>query len=429
MQSNKPAEKRSEKPLLDRCFQKLKLEAFLKSALWGLLAGAAAVTATAALAYLAKLDALLLIIGAFILFAAGTTAPLYFLRFRPTLEQAALRADGLGLEERTVTMLELAKKSDNSEIAGIQRQNTFKFLEKYRSANIGFRLFKKPVFCVLLASVLALSASGIVLSVSSVRQARAQLIPPPAHEAEILPEDRIIEELIEDLRELIDNSKVSDELKDKLHEIVDDMETDLENYDTINEKIAVISDTAERIKDIIERELAKKPIAEELQERDSTKELGEAIETEDGDTIDDAFDKILEDIEGKQGEEKREAANQIAKDIEDALNEAQKPDSALEKALRDLAEALKEAASDSSEPGESGDEKLDEAAEKALSEAGEKVKEALEGEKQAGETDGKMQERIEQAIDELEKLLEENEGEGEGQGEGQGEGEGWSIVK
>ena len=113
----------------------------LASAGYGLLFGACAEFVAALTCWLLDVRAvwLPLSVGLGVALVAGFVT--FFVRFRPNDRRVAHRMDSMGLEERTVTMMELEK--DDSPIAKLQREDTVKRVSEVTKEQINrsFPLF------------------------------------------------------------------------------------------------------------------------------------------------------------------------------------------------------------------------------------------------------------------------------------------------
>ena len=88
-------------------YRRLVLEGVLRSALFGLFVGFTVNTLFGALVWLFGFGGIWLAVGVGAGCALASGVSIYFLRYRVTEKELARRVDRLGLEERTVTMLEL----------------------------------------------------------------------------------------------------------------------------------------------------------------------------------------------------------------------------------------------------------------------------------------------------------------------------------
>lgn len=135
------------KELLRKYRKRVAREGIIKSILVGIAFGFASVLLSAAVMYFvpAKTNTLLFAIliptCLFIFTAVTFTLSLYFYKFRPSTESVARRIDELGLDERIVTMTELA--DDTSYIAMRQREDALKSLESVKTDMIKLRVPKK----------------------------------------------------------------------------------------------------------------------------------------------------------------------------------------------------------------------------------------------------------------------------------------------
>ena len=150
------------------------MESIIKSLLCGLIAGFAT-------GFVGALTLWIIDIGywwlALVSIAVGTavSAPIfYFKKFRPTAVSNARRIDGLGLEERLITMVEY--ESDDSYIAKVQREDAKEKLNAFSTANIKLKISKSMiVFLVVsffissgMTTVTLLSEKGIIGSFNEI---------------------------------------------------------------------------------------------------------------------------------------------------------------------------------------------------------------------------------------------------------------------
>ena len=155
-------------------YSRLTAEAILNSGFVGLAIASGAVFVLGAIFWFIGVESLALVIGLLagllVALTAGIGAIFYFAKFRPTIQKNARRIDSMGLEERTVTMLEYG--NDDSIIARFQREDAQAALSKIKNENIKMQV-EEPcwiaaVICVplmLAMSVLAiLCALGLIPS-------------------------------------------------------------------------------------------------------------------------------------------------------------------------------------------------------------------------------------------------------------------------
>ena len=133
-------------------YGRLRREAIIRSLLWGVAVGFLAAFIAAFVTWMTYFSAgFFVTLGVFFAVAGGVTPVAYLRFFRPTAKDVARRVDALGLEERTVTMLELRESSDY--MALCQREDAQRAL-----SGLGMAKFK---FAVSLTLILLLSVGGV----------------------------------------------------------------------------------------------------------------------------------------------------------------------------------------------------------------------------------------------------------------------------
>lgn len=398
-----------EEKLLASYRAKLRREGLLKACLTASICGFALSVIVSAVSFAMVSDLLFIALGVWAAATAGLTALFYRFLFRPDLSATARRVDGMGLEERVVTMVELSGREDV--LAGKQRKDTEQAL-----SSVGVKQMRTGIPKVLLAVLLLVMALAVfMMSYSTVLAVRAQETENPIEE-EHTPtpseqDDAIIREMIEKLREEIDAAPVDGTLKSYLHQIVDDLEASLKPTDSLEVKIARVSETAQRIHKLIEEYLSRTTIGQELQKHETTKPLGDAVVTGDIEIVKDAFQAMYDSIEPHVMAGEYDILAQTADDIEQSIYDATIPDEQLEEALQKLADALRAAIpKQPPEEGEEehvGDEVMKEVQD-AFDQAVQDMQDVLEGEKEkaeagknADELDKEMQDTIQDALDKL----------------------------
>lgn len=151
-------------------YSKLVKEGVLKSLLWSLLCGFSVLFITAAVCWFTAFNGWWLTLVLFVVATAGCALLLYFLKFKPTAKKIAKRIDGLGLEERILTMTQL--ENDPSYIALKQREDAEKALKGVNSKLIKFALSVPLIAAVAVVGVFgagmttvsALAAAGVIKS-------------------------------------------------------------------------------------------------------------------------------------------------------------------------------------------------------------------------------------------------------------------------
>lgn len=141
---------------------KLTFEAILKSALCGIGIGFGVGFLTGLTFWLVGIELVWLLIVASFGIAAVAGVLFYFLRFRPSDMSNARRLDGLGLEERLITMVEL--EGTDSCIANIQREDAKASLEKLEKSQIKLKIPRKIIVFATTLFVLgaAMTSANII---------------------------------------------------------------------------------------------------------------------------------------------------------------------------------------------------------------------------------------------------------------------------
>ena len=165
----------------EQYYPKLLAEAILKSLFSGLIVGFAAAFVTSVATWITGGWWIALV--TFGVVTAIASVIYFFFRYRPTVKDNARRLDGLGLEERLITMIEL--EGDDSYMATLQRTDAKESLSKLEKKSIKF-VFPRKVFVALAIS--AFLGSGMttvaVLGDAGLLPGGDEII------KEILPEER-----------------------------------------------------------------------------------------------------------------------------------------------------------------------------------------------------------------------------------------------
>lgn len=286
----------NEEKLLIKYQKKLKWEAITKSLIVGFVFGFAICVPVTVISFITSFNPIWVCIG---LLAGGTIGFsffTYFKYYRTDMKKVATRVDGVGLEERVVTMLECSGRDDA--LARRQREDAGEVIAKVDPKQVKFRLPK--LLFVVIGVCAALSIVMIVMStwnanrVAEAEEAKRQ---EQQEDPVLSEEDQIIADMIAELRREIDEARIRDSLKEDLHGIVDDLEKNLRPTDTKEVKIAKISETAQRIHDLIQQELSRYVISNELKKHDTTKDMGAAIEAADMNAIKESTEALYGVIE------------------------------------------------------------------------------------------------------------------------------------
>lgn len=148
------------KELLKKHHSRLVTEGILRSALFGLAVGFGTNVLMGLIWWLFALGGIWvpLGVGLGVVPLAGVGA--YFLLYRPNLEEVARRVDRFGLEERTITMLEL--RNEDSYIATIQRENAQTYLKRTEDRKLRIRMSRALVTAVIVTAILGTSMTTVV---------------------------------------------------------------------------------------------------------------------------------------------------------------------------------------------------------------------------------------------------------------------------
>lgn len=396
-----------EEELLRSYSKKMVGEGILKSVVLGLICGFALSAIVSVVSFATLYNALWIALAIWGGSAVGLSVLFYFLLFRPKLEHTAARVDGVGLDERVITMVEFANKGDEDNVLlRKQREDTRQALSTVQTKQVKIGVPK--LFAILLAVVAVVSVFMVSFSTARAVQAeeqRQQEIPVDP-DADLSEEDKIIKQMIEHLREIIDEAEISEQLRSELHAIVDDLEARLDPSDPLSVKVAQINDTAEEIHRLIEEYLNRPTIGEELQKYDPTRPLGEAIDTWDPANIEGAIQKMYDDLVVLVDQQLYDYILETALDIDKALEDAKNTPEKLQKALEDLRDAYL-AVLKSQE--EMTDEEMKEELKDALDQAMDAIQDAMQDylDSQEGirdnmeNLDDDLQDAIKDAMDQL----------------------------
>lgn len=362
----------AEQKMLAGYQRKLTAEAIVKSVVLGLIAGFLLSILVSIISFATKYNALWISLVVWALASAGLSVMLYFVVFRTTVEKTASRMDGMGLDERVITMLELA--GTDSIIAQKQRQDTQGVLQNVTPKKMKFGGLK--LFAIFASILGALAVTAVLMmSFSTVKAVQAAENPPADEIEQISEEDRIIQDMIDDLRRVIAEANIKETLRDKLNGMVDDLENSLKPTDSLQVKIAKISDTSQKIHKLLQDAMAESTIPEELQKHDTTRELGKALATANSAKVENAFKNMYDSIHVLVGQEKWLELQQTAYDILDSIEAATDKDDKLIDPLKKLAQAFLDAIKKFPPPPEgegdeeTGGDELDQAVQDAIQDA------------------------------------------------------------
>ena len=161
------------KELFKHYYSKLKKEAVIKSLICGLLTGFGVALMTAVIQLITQTPVWGYAIGIGLAAASGTAPAFFFLKFKPDVKDVARRIDGLGLEERAITMVECAEVEGF--MAEIQREDAKDKISKANKKAMRFSGLGRPLTALIVAAVLATAAvTGTALTIQRDTQAAAK---------------------------------------------------------------------------------------------------------------------------------------------------------------------------------------------------------------------------------------------------------------
>lgn len=147
--------------IFDKYYSRLVKEGVIKSGVCGLITGFAVMFAVALLSWIFGFaGGIWLALGLFVACSAAVGVAFYFLKFKPTSKQIARRVDALGLEERTITMLDL--ENDNSYLAMRQREDARERLAAVGSKSLPIVLPTLMIVLVAVFGVLGASMTTVM---------------------------------------------------------------------------------------------------------------------------------------------------------------------------------------------------------------------------------------------------------------------------
>lgn len=388
---------------------KMRWEGILKSSVLGLICGFVLSAIVSIISFATQFNALWIALVLWGVSAVGFSVLFYFKKYRPNLQRTAARVDGVGLDERVITMIEFA--GEDSVLLQKQRQDTQVALQTVSTKHVKIGVSK--LFAVLLAVIAALAifmmSYSTVLAVNAEEKGSVSGEVDP--DAGLSDEDKIIRDMLQNLRDIIKNARISEELRSELYDLVADLERSLKPEDTLQVKIAKISATAEEIHRRIQEYLNRSTIAEELQKYDPTYALGKAIESEDLDEIEKAFQKMYDDLVDLVLDELYDYILETALDIDQALKDAINTPPKMQKALEDLRDAyLAVLPPDEQDPEHEGEqpktkdevlEEIKDALEQAKDAMQDAMQDYLEDNQNAQDADDQLQDAMKDAMEQL----------------------------
>lgn len=260
--------------------------------------------------------------------AAVTAAFLYSAFSTPRDAYAALKIDSFGLNERTITALELV--GDQSAFAVLEKNDA---LQHIRNIDYKKRIPLKPnkkylLICLILTAVLALS--GFIPNPMAERAEELHKL-----KSEIAEQQKKADKLSQKVR---NNPKLSEEQKKELIQKLEELKRELKeakDSKEINKALGRAEKKLEYIKDKYAPDEDLKKIADTFSKNEMTKALAELIEKGDEKALKDSIKKLAEDLRKLTPQEKQELAEEVSKLAQEIKNNPE-----LSRAFAELAEKL-----------------------------------------------------------------------------------------
>lgn len=253
---------------------------------------------------------------------------IYLYKLRPDNKKVALKLDSKGLNERLITSLELINKDDN--ISNAQKEDTIEVIREIKISKITpFHIKRKNLYSLIaILTVLIIilciptTAKNQAREIRKMKKFNKEVIEKIKDEKkdtkgseELLEDDKL--DIVKELDKSIDEIKKSkskidtEKALNKLEKKLDNIEKNLDSVDS-KEKIQNILKKLNLNKEQTSEKLAiLNKIAKELSKIDKMKELSEAINSQDGDKIKEALDKLGEDLKNLKDEDKEEISNNL----------------------------------------------------------------------------------------------------------------------
>ena len=166
------------KQVFKQYHSRLVWEGILKSTVYGLIVGLIATFAISLVSWIFGYNGIWLAMGLGLSLALISGLAFYFVKLRPTAKEVAKRVDGLGLEERIITMMEL--ENDDSYIAKRQREDAHEKLAEVSHKQLKFRLAKRVIATVCACAVIAPAMAVVAnLAAKGTLKSFLEIVNPP----------------------------------------------------------------------------------------------------------------------------------------------------------------------------------------------------------------------------------------------------------
>ena len=340
------------------------IEGILKTAMFSIMIGALSVFIVSFIYHIRiKEPSSLLLIVTFMVMFVASFLPTFLAKYFPTKKKIAKRIDEIGLQERISTMYEY--RYGEEEIYRLQRQDALVHLKGIPSKQIIKPIQIRDWLGTLICLLMMLLILFLPYNVFAIKA------PENPSEAVDKEKEEKIRELIEKLREEIDNSDTDNSVQEELEEIVEQLEEELkdsaekdkggnsdkkENADGNNKgnsdenqyedqdglnQAAAMDKAEDGMQDKIEDAISKDEIGEALQNNELTREFGEAISKGDIEAAKEALNNLKDKLNADNS-----LVEQLAQAVSDALEQSGiEPQDGLYMALEQFSEDLKNTSS------------------------------------------------------------------------------------
>ncbi len=374
------------KDLLHKYHKKLTIESYIFSSMYGFLIGTITALIVSIILYINKIPGVAIILITWILLSIIATIIIKLTIFNKTYKDTAKRLDEqLQLEERMITMVEY--EDTDTVMTNRQRSNAKEVLNKITLNQFKFKNILKPL--IVISVLFLITTTTVILTSVEVHSYLEDI-----NNVELSPEDQIIENLISELRDIVDEAPIEESLKTELHEIINKLQEEYKQDTTLNQKIARVEDTRREIIEAIENALQDETtIIDELKKHSSTENLGHAFDSNDQEIITSTIDEMITEFLSLDIDGMTSYVDTLASDIETSVNDASIENQELEQELQDIIDLLLSLIPklDGQDPQDSADE---------LQEILEELAESLtESEEQTAQEE--MEQAIEEALEEL----------------------------
>ena len=325
--------------------QKIYFNSIINSLVYGLISGLIISLVVTIILYCFKVKNIVISLSVFGLCLIIFSILAYFRYFKVTKESIARKLDSLGLDERVITMVEY--QEENSELITLQRNDTIEKLQNVSTRDIKIQV-KKIALILLLVLMFVFSASFFL---PNPKPFGDNPVDPGTQDKPLSEEDLIIKEMLEKIRQIIDESGLEQILKDCLYDKVNELEEALKECTTLNQKVTLIKKAMKEIQDIIDYYLTERNLGQALQMYDPftkedflTLDLGLAVNEKDLPGVDSSLEELKQQLLSASNQRSNsfdEIKEAYAEDLDEALKRATLEDNeALITAIANFRDAL-----------------------------------------------------------------------------------------